>query len=181
MVAKAIFASLDSGIHQLVSHWLRTHACQEPYILATDRCLSVMHPVSACRAPSCCAHVLQQTQTELHTRGMRYTMPGVCAHDCRHYASKQCPPYGGGHAAVSSHRCVGDTSSCRHLKIALPAAGVQAADAPLHFYASVSIPCPALRGLPKGDDPCVSDPCILVWLLPRCDVALACAATCALH
>jgi len=49
LVAKAIFASLDSGIHQLVSHWLRTHACQEPYILATDRCLSVMHPVSDCR------------------------------------------------------------------------------------------------------------------------------------
>ncbi len=45
LVAKAIFASLDSGFHQLISHWLRTHACQEPYILATDRCLSAMHPV----------------------------------------------------------------------------------------------------------------------------------------
>ena len=45
LVAKAVFASLDSGIHQLVSHLLRTHVCQEPYILATDRCLSTMHPV----------------------------------------------------------------------------------------------------------------------------------------
>ena len=47
LLAKAIFASLDSGIHQLVSHLLRTHVCEEPYILATNRCLSVMHPVSA--------------------------------------------------------------------------------------------------------------------------------------
>jgi hypothetical protein len=46
LLAKAIFASLDSGIHQAVSHFLRTHACQEPYILATDRCLSAMHPVN---------------------------------------------------------------------------------------------------------------------------------------
>ncbi len=47
LLAKAIFASLDSGYHQLVSHLLRTHECEEPYILATNRCLSVMHPVSA--------------------------------------------------------------------------------------------------------------------------------------
>ena len=53
LVAKAIFASLDSGIHQLVSHWLRTHACQEPYILAADRCLSVMHPVGSCLCTLC--------------------------------------------------------------------------------------------------------------------------------
>ena len=47
LLAKAIFGSLDSGIHQLVSHLLRTHVCEEPYILATNRCLSVMHPVRA--------------------------------------------------------------------------------------------------------------------------------------
>ena len=51
LLAKSIFASLDSGYHQLVSHLLRTHVCQEPYILATNRCLSVMHPVSAFAAP----------------------------------------------------------------------------------------------------------------------------------
>ena len=60
-MAKAIFASLDSGIHQLVSHWLRTHACQEPYILATDRCLSVMHPVSDRPAPPFARCALQSS------------------------------------------------------------------------------------------------------------------------
>ena len=53
-MAKAIFASLDSALHQVVSHWLRTHACQEPYILATDRCLSTMHPVRLnTNSPTC--------------------------------------------------------------------------------------------------------------------------------
>ncbi|KAK9825309.1 hypothetical protein WJX74_007835 [Apatococcus lobatus] len=44
-LAKAYFASNDSGYHQLVSHWLRTHACTEPYIIATRRQLSAAHPV----------------------------------------------------------------------------------------------------------------------------------------
>ncbi|XP_023739794.1 linoleate 13S-lipoxygenase 2-1, chloroplastic isoform X1 [Lactuca sativa] len=35
----------DSGYHQLVSHWLRTHCCTEPYIIATNRQLSKMHPI----------------------------------------------------------------------------------------------------------------------------------------
>ncbi|XP_021899735.1 lipoxygenase 6, chloroplastic [Carica papaya] len=43
--AKAHVCSNDAGVHQLVNHWLRTHACMEPYIIATHRQLSSMHPV----------------------------------------------------------------------------------------------------------------------------------------
>ncbi|KAK3014213.1 hypothetical protein RJ639_008958 [Escallonia herrerae] len=42
---KAHVCSNDAGIHQLVNHWLRTHACMEPYIIATHRQLSSMHPI----------------------------------------------------------------------------------------------------------------------------------------
>ncbi|BFI28517.1 protein MpLOX9 [Marchantia polymorpha subsp. ruderalis] len=45
-LAKAHVCSNDSGHHQLVSHWLRTHACTEPYIIATHRQLSTLHPIS---------------------------------------------------------------------------------------------------------------------------------------
>ncbi|KAM7251104.1 hypothetical protein ACFE04_022987 [Oxalis oulophora] len=44
-LAKAHVCSNDAGVHQLVNHWLRTHAAMEPYILATHRQLSPMHPV----------------------------------------------------------------------------------------------------------------------------------------
>ncbi|CAI0412782.1 unnamed protein product [Linum tenue] len=44
-LAKAHVLAHDSGIHQLVSHWLRTHCATEPYIIATNRQLSVMHPI----------------------------------------------------------------------------------------------------------------------------------------
>lgn len=43
--AKAHVCSNDAGIHQLVNHWLRTHACMEPYIIATHRQLSSTHPM----------------------------------------------------------------------------------------------------------------------------------------
>ncbi|KAJ6702592.1 LIPOXYGENASE [Salix koriyanagi] len=45
MLAKAHVLAHDSGYHQLVSHWLRTHCVVEPYIIAANRQLSVMHPV----------------------------------------------------------------------------------------------------------------------------------------
>ncbi|KAL3695948.1 hypothetical protein R1sor_010024 [Riccia sorocarpa] len=45
-LAKAHVCSNDSGHHQLVSHWLRTHACTEPYVIATHRQLSKLHPIS---------------------------------------------------------------------------------------------------------------------------------------
>ncbi|XP_028780041.1 linoleate 13S-lipoxygenase 2-1, chloroplastic [Neltuma alba] len=44
-LAKAHVLAHDSGYHQLVSHWLRTHCCTEPYIIATNRQLSAMHPI----------------------------------------------------------------------------------------------------------------------------------------
>ncbi|PHT59204.1 Linoleate 13S-lipoxygenase 2-1, chloroplastic [Capsicum baccatum] len=44
-LAKAHVLAQDSGYHQLVSHWLRTHCCTEPYIIATNRQLSAMHPI----------------------------------------------------------------------------------------------------------------------------------------
>ncbi|KAK3200544.1 hypothetical protein Dsin_023959 [Dipteronia sinensis] len=44
-IAKSHVLAHDSGYHQLVSHWLRTHCCTEPYIIATNRQLSAMHPI----------------------------------------------------------------------------------------------------------------------------------------
>ncbi|KAK7261588.1 hypothetical protein RIF29_27902 [Crotalaria pallida] len=44
-LAKAHVLAHDSGYHQLVSHWLRTHCVTEPYVIATNRQLSVMHPI----------------------------------------------------------------------------------------------------------------------------------------
>ncbi|KAL4198183.1 hypothetical protein AMTRI_Chr03g138890 [Amborella trichopoda] len=44
-LAKCHVAAHDSGIHQLVSHWLRTHCCCEPYVIAANRQLSAMHPI----------------------------------------------------------------------------------------------------------------------------------------
>ncbi|KAL9266141.1 Linoleate 13S-lipoxygenase 2-1, chloroplastic-like protein [Drosera capensis] len=35
----------DSAHHQLISHWLRTHCCTEPYIIAANRQLSAAHPI----------------------------------------------------------------------------------------------------------------------------------------
>ncbi|KAK4724445.1 hypothetical protein R3W88_027224 [Solanum pinnatisectum] len=44
-IAKAHVLAHDSSYHQLVSHWLRTHCCTEPYIIASNRQLSAMHPI----------------------------------------------------------------------------------------------------------------------------------------
>ncbi|KAL7594212.1 hypothetical protein Lser_V15G29176 [Lactuca serriola] len=44
-MAKAQVLSHDSAYHQLVSHWLRTHCVMEPYVIATNRHLSQMHPI----------------------------------------------------------------------------------------------------------------------------------------
>ncbi|XP_073128873.1 linoleate 13S-lipoxygenase 3-1, chloroplastic-like isoform X2 [Henckelia pumila] len=44
-LAKAHVCSNDAGVHQLVNHWLRTHAALEPFILAAHRQMSAMHPI----------------------------------------------------------------------------------------------------------------------------------------
>ncbi|KAK4790276.1 hypothetical protein SAY86_017580 [Trapa natans] len=44
-LAKAHVSSNDAGVHQLVNHWLKTHAAMEPFILAAHRQMSTMHPI----------------------------------------------------------------------------------------------------------------------------------------
>ncbi|GLJ23657.1 hypothetical protein SUGI_0448000 [Cryptomeria japonica] len=44
-LAKAHARSNDAGYRQIVSHWLRTHAVVEPFIIATHRNLSKLHPL----------------------------------------------------------------------------------------------------------------------------------------
>ncbi|URE37740.1 hypothetical protein MUK42_07613, partial [Musa troglodytarum] len=43
--AKSHVRAHDSCHHELISHWLRTHCCVEPYIIAAHRQLSEMHPI----------------------------------------------------------------------------------------------------------------------------------------
>ncbi|KAH7847289.1 hypothetical protein Vadar_024296 [Vaccinium darrowii] len=44
-LTKAYVVVNDSGHHQLISHWLNTHAVIEPFVIATNSQLSVLHPI----------------------------------------------------------------------------------------------------------------------------------------
>ncbi|WKA00564.1 hypothetical protein VitviT2T_018905 [Vitis vinifera] len=44
-LGKARVCSNDADVHQFIHHWLRAHACIEPFITTTHRQLSEMHPI----------------------------------------------------------------------------------------------------------------------------------------
>lgn len=50
-LAKGHVALVDTAYQHLCSHWLKTHACMEPFIIATRRHLSAMHPISMFLSP----------------------------------------------------------------------------------------------------------------------------------
>ncbi|KAG9447095.1 hypothetical protein H6P81_013223 [Aristolochia fimbriata] len=50
-LAKAHVVANDSAYHQLISHWLNTHTVVEPFIIATRRQLSQMHPIQRLLEP----------------------------------------------------------------------------------------------------------------------------------
>ncbi|XP_017407059.2 seed linoleate 9S-lipoxygenase [Vigna angularis] len=45
LLAKAHVVVNDTNYHQLISHWLHTHAVIEPFVISTNRNLSVLHPI----------------------------------------------------------------------------------------------------------------------------------------
>ncbi|KAL2608574.1 hypothetical protein R1flu_027147 [Riccia fluitans] len=50
-LAKIHAATIDTGYHELVSHWMKCHSVMEPFIIATHRHLSKLHPVHTLLLP----------------------------------------------------------------------------------------------------------------------------------
>ncbi|KAI5073504.1 hypothetical protein GOP47_0011517 [Adiantum capillus-veneris] len=50
-LAKGHVALVDTCHQHLCSHWLKTHACMEPFIIATRRHLSGIHPINMLLSP----------------------------------------------------------------------------------------------------------------------------------
>ncbi|KAG8389060.1 hypothetical protein BUALT_Bualt02G0190000 [Buddleja alternifolia] len=72
-LAKSHVLAHDSGYHELVSHWLRTHCCTEPYIIATSRQLSAMHPIYKLLHP----HLRYTMQINALARGILINANGL--------------------------------------------------------------------------------------------------------
>jgi hypothetical protein len=70
-LAKALLMSVDTAWHQVISHFLRTHASVEPFLIATRRRLPPTHPVSDLRWHG--LHLILKPNV-LHV-GMVYTEP----------------------------------------------------------------------------------------------------------
>ncbi|KAI3461800.1 hypothetical protein Pfo_018463 [Paulownia fortunei] len=72
-LAKAHVSATDSGYHQLVNHWLKTHAVVEPFIIATRRRLSAMHPIHRLLNP----HFKDTMQVNALARSMVLNAGGI--------------------------------------------------------------------------------------------------------
>ncbi|XP_047949369.1 linoleate 9S-lipoxygenase 6-like [Salvia hispanica] len=72
-LAKAHVAAADSVYHHLVSHWLHTHAVVEPFIIATQRKLSAMHPIHRLLEP----HFKDTLQVNALARSMLVNAGGI--------------------------------------------------------------------------------------------------------
>ncbi|XP_022874248.1 linoleate 9S-lipoxygenase 6-like [Olea europaea var. sylvestris] len=72
-LAKAHVLANDSSHHQLINHWLKTHAVIEPFIIATRRHLSVMHPIHRLLDP----HFKDTIQVNALARSMVVNAGGI--------------------------------------------------------------------------------------------------------
>ncbi|XVE78190.1 hypothetical protein DITRI_Ditri13aG0124000 [Diplodiscus trichospermus] len=72
-LAKIHVAANDAAYHLLVSHWLHTHAVIEPFIIATRRQLSAMHPIHRLLDP----HFKDTLHINALARGMFLNAGGI--------------------------------------------------------------------------------------------------------